>query len=79
MVLVVDDEEGIRNALKRFLSGRGYEVALAATGEEALDVLRRQKVTCMLLDVNLPGTSGVDLVPRIVETEPDTASRRCVP
>ena len=72
-VLVVDDEDGIRNALKRFLTGLGYEVAVAATGDEALAVLQRQKVTCVLLDVNLPGASGVDLVPRILESEPDAA------
>ena len=72
-VLVVDDEDGIRNALKRFLTGQGYEVALASTGDEAIAVLQRQKVTCVLLDVNLPGASGVDLVPRILEAEPDAA------
>ena len=72
-VLVVDDEDGIRNALKRFLTGLGYEVAVASTGDEALAVLQRQKVTCVLLDVNLPGASGVDLVPRILESEPDAA------
>lgn len=72
-VLVVDDEDAIRNALKRYLTGQGYEVSVAATGEEALEVLRRQKITCMLLDVNLPGTSGVDLVPRVMQVEPNVA------
>jgi len=72
-MLVVDDEDGIRNALKKYLSGRGYEVSVAATGEEALEVLRRRKITCVLLDVNLPGASGIDLVPRIIDTEPDAA------
>jgi putative nucleotidyltransferase with HDIG domain len=72
-VLVVDDEESILNALRRFLSGQGYEVELATTGEEALEVLRRRKVTCMLLDVNLPGMKGVDLVPLVMQAEPDIA------
>jgi putative two-component system response regulator len=72
-VLVVDDEESIRNALRRFLSGQGFEVALASTGEEALEVLRRQKITCMLLDVKLPGLSGIDLVPRVMQAEPNIA------
>ncbi|HEU5050277.1 MAG TPA: HD domain-containing phosphohydrolase, partial [Gemmatimonadales bacterium] len=40
---------------------------------EALEHLRRRKVTCMLLDVNLPGTSGVDLVPRVMEAAPGIA------
>jgi putative two-component system response regulator len=72
-LLVVDDEEAIRNALRKYLLLQDYEVTVAATGEEALTILRRQKVTCILLDVNLPGTNGIDLVPRIMELEPDVA------
>jgi response regulator RpfG family c-di-GMP phosphodiesterase len=72
-LLVVDDEEGIRNAMRKYLTQQGYEVAVAATGEEALEVLRRQKVTGVLLDVNLPGANGIDLVPQIMELEPSVA------
>jgi putative nucleotidyltransferase with HDIG domain len=72
-LLVVDDEEPIRNALRRFLVQQGYEVAIAASGEEALAVIQRQRITGMLLDVNMPGISGVDLVPQIMELEPTIA------
>jgi cyclic di-GMP phosphodiesterase len=72
-LLVVDDEDAIRNALRKFLVQQGYEVATAATGEEALTVLQRQKVTGVLLDVNLPGINGVELVPQIMELEPTIA------
>ena len=72
-LLVVDDEDGIRSALRKFLVQQGYEVATAATGEEALDLLKRQKISGMLLDVNLPGMNGVDLVPRVMELEPNIA------
>jgi putative nucleotidyltransferase with HDIG domain len=72
-LLVVDDEESIRNAVRKFLVLQGYEVATAATGEEALELLHRQKITGMLLDVNLPGVSGIDLVPQIMELEPNIA------
>jgi putative two-component system response regulator len=72
-LLVVDDEEAIRNAVRRYLAQQGYEVAVAASGEEAVDVLRRRKVTGILLDVNLPGTNGIDLVPRLMELEPTVA------
>jgi cyclic di-GMP phosphodiesterase len=72
-LLVVDDEEAICNALRKFLTQQGYEVAVAATGEEALAILQRQKITGMLLDVNLPGMSGVELVPQIMELEPTIA------
>ncbi|MBA3659295.1 MAG: response regulator [Gemmatimonadales bacterium] len=71
--LVVDDEEGIRHTLRKFLSREGYEVSIAASGAEALDVLRRQKTAGMLLDVNLPDISGIDLVPRVLDLEPDLA------
>jgi putative nucleotidyltransferase with HDIG domain len=72
-LLVVDDEEAIRNAVRKYLLQQGYEVAVAATGEEALDILQRQKITAILLDVNLPGTNGIELVPRILELEPSAA------
>ncbi len=72
-VLVVDDEEPIRTALKKYLTQQGYEVSTAASGQEALNVLQRQKIACMLLDVRMPGLSGVDLVPQVMELEPNIA------
>jgi putative two-component system response regulator len=69
-LLVVDDDEPVRNAVRKYLVQQGYEVTLAATGEEALGILRRQKIMVMVLDVNLPGTNGIDLVPQIIEIEP---------
>ncbi len=72
-LLVVDDEEPVRSSLRRYLVGLGYEVMTAGTGEEALQAVRRHKLACLLLDVRLPDTSGVDLVPRLLELEPDIA------
>jgi putative two-component system response regulator len=72
-VLVVDDEEPIRNALKKFLTQQGYDVVTAPSGDEALRVLQRQKVSVVLLDVRMPGRSGIDLVPQILELEPSIA------
>jgi putative nucleotidyltransferase with HDIG domain len=72
-LLVVDDEEAICNALRKFLTQQGFEVVTAASGEEALLVLQRQRITGMLLDVNMPGISGVELVPQIMEIEPSIA------
>jgi putative two-component system response regulator len=72
-LLVVDDEEAIRRSIRKYLTRQGYEVATAGSGEEALAVLGRQEVAGMLLDVNLPGINGVDLVPRVLELEPDVA------
>ena len=50
-LLIVDDEEAIRSALKRFLVQQGYETVTADSGEQALEILARQKITGMLLDV----------------------------
>jgi putative two-component system response regulator len=72
-LMVVDDEEAIRSSVRRYLVREGYEVATAATGDEALALLQRHKITGMLLDVNLPGISGIDLVPRVLELEPNLA------
>ena len=72
-VLVVDDEEPIRNALKKFLTQQQFEVYAAASGDEALNQLRRHKIGLMLCDIRMPGTSGVDLVPQALAIEPDLA------
>src|SRR2546422_6390567 len=72
-VLVVDDEEPIRNALKKFMAQQQFEVYAAASGDEALAQLKRHKIALMLCDIQMPGTSGVDLVPHALEAEPDLA------
>lgn len=72
-VLVVDDEEPIRNALKKFLNQQGYDVHTAPSGDEALRILQRQKISVVLLDVRMPGKSGIDLVPLLLELEPSVA------
>jgi putative nucleotidyltransferase with HDIG domain len=72
-ILIVDDEEAILAALRKFLAQRGMDVITATNGDEALKLLHRHKVTCMLLDVHMPGISGVDLVPAVMEAEPNIA------
>jgi len=70
---VVDDEEPIRNALRKFLKQQQFEVFTASSADEALQQLRLHKVALMLSDIRMPGTSGVDLVPQALEIEPDLA------
>jgi DNA-binding NtrC family response regulator len=72
-ILLVDDEEPIRTALKKFLAQQQYEVYAAGSGDEALEQLRRHKVALMLCDIRMPGTSGIDLVPQALEVEPALA------
>jgi len=72
-ILIVDDEESIRSALTKFLTAKGYEVNAAASGEEALAMVQRLKVAGMVLDIRMPGLSGIDLVPKVLEIEPNAA------
>jgi putative two-component system response regulator len=63
-VLVVDDEESIRNAIGKFLKARGYDVAVADNGADALETLQRERFDALLCDVRMPGMSGTEVVPR---------------
>src|ERR671922_1565690 len=72
-ILVVDDEEPIRNALKKFLQQQQFEVYAAGSGDEALQQLKRHRIALMLCDIRMPGTSGVDLVPAAIDVEPELA------
>ena len=60
-ILVVDDDEGMRDTLSAILK-RDYEVRIAATGEEGLRVLKKADINLMLLDVRMPGMSGLDVL-----------------
>jgi two-component system KDP operon response regulator KdpE len=66
-VLVVDDEPEVRRALRTALGGRGYDVELAANGEEALAEFRRHHPDLVLLDLQLPGLSGLEVCREIRE------------
>jgi two-component system KDP operon response regulator KdpE len=59
-ILVVDDEPQIRRVLRSTLSFRGYTITEAISGEEALQLVPKLKPDLILLDVNLPGMSGVE-------------------
>src|SRR5271170_3047284 len=59
-ILVVDDEPQIRRVLRSTLSFRGYTISEVATGEEAVELVSKLKPDLVLLDVNLPGMSGVE-------------------
>jgi len=60
-ILVVDDDEIMRAALKRILDGEGYNVILAADGLELSKILENNKLDIILLDVNLPWVDGYEL------------------
>src|SRR5688572_6517458 len=71
-VLVVDDEPLIRDTLAEFLQQEGFAVRTAATGEAALEEVRRQKFDVLLCDVNLPGMDGIEVLERARAVSPET-------
>lgn len=58
-ILVVDDEPQIRRVMRTTLTGKGYEVHDARSGEEALERLRERHLDLILLDINMPGMGGL--------------------
>jgi DNA-binding NtrC family response regulator len=72
-VLVVDAEPAVREAIETHLTHRGYEVLTASSGEEALGILARQKIGCMLADARLFGTRSGELLSRALERDANLA------
>ena len=72
-ILIVDDEETIRLALRKFLRSRGYEVEIAGSGDQALEILDKQSFSLMLCDVRMPGMTGVQVVPQARQRDTDLA------
>jgi len=70
-ILVVDDENGVRQSFNMVLKDK-YHVLLAETGQEAMDIFRKNSVDLILLDILLPDIDGLDLLSKLVETDPNT-------
>ena len=70
-ILIVDDEKHYRLILSEVLQEEGYESFTAASGMEALDILKSQIIDLVLTDVKMPGMSGIDLLENIKEINPD--------
>ena len=64
-ILVVDDEESIRDMLQQAFTKNGYKVYLAESAEKALEILRQESIMVMFLDLKLPGMNGVELCRQI--------------
>jgi two-component system, OmpR family, KDP operon response regulator KdpE len=67
-ILVVDDEVEIMRALQRSLAAHGYEVFVAKNGEDALEEVARHRPDLMLLDLGLPGISGLEVCKKVRES-----------
>lgn len=68
-IIVVDDERDIREGVERILLRMGYEVLKAGQGEEALNILEKERVDLAILDLKMPGMDGMELHQRIREID----------
>jgi CheY-like chemotaxis protein len=71
-ILIVDDEESIRELIKEVLSSGDHEFHLAADGAQAFDVLRKKGVDLAIVDRNMPGMTGIEVV-QLIRQNPKTS------
>ena len=71
-ILLIDDEEIMREVIVRLLQGQGYDVTVAGSGEEGLEKLEEKEVDLVLLDLMLPGMGGMVALEELVRRSPDT-------
>jgi len=74
-ILIVDDEESIRDLIKEILSSGKHEFHLAADGKQAFDVLRKKRVDLAIVDRNMPGMTGIEVV-QLIRLNPKTAAMK---
>lgn len=70
-LLIIDDEPSIRESLDTLLTLEGFDVTMAPDGARGLDILSHDEFDLLLLDLALPGESGIDLLPRITAMHPN--------
>ncbi len=70
-IMVIDDEPEICNILKEFLEGLGYQVLTANSGPEGLKLISQNVVDVLILDLNMPGMHGLDVLKKVKHTYPD--------
>ncbi|HYG99271.1 MAG TPA: sigma-54 dependent transcriptional regulator [Terriglobales bacterium] len=68
-ILIVDDENGIRQSLKGILEDEGYQASTAESGEAGLEILQKKQFDVVLLDIWLPGIDGLETLERIKEAD----------
>ena len=71
-VLVVDDEESLRSVLYRKLKSEGYDCEVAVDGKDALRKASMKDFALVLMDIKMPGMSGMEVLPKLIAEYPDT-------
>ena len=69
-VLIVDDEPIVRESIRDWLQDAGYQVATAETGEQALEMVEKQDFSVMVLDIRLPGKTGITVLKEVKAERP---------
>lgn len=69
-ILVVDDEKGFRDLLKRILMGEGYSVTEEASGHAAIGAVKTKRPDLVLLDLRMPGLDGIQTMKRLKKIAP---------
>ncbi len=69
-ILVIDDEVGIRDSMRRTLEYQGYQFIGAATGQEGLALIERDPPDLVFLDIKMPGMDGLEVLERIKASNP---------
>ena len=70
MILVVDDDEGVRATCEHWLRGEGLNVRSVADGQAALDVLKHTEIGTFLVDIFMPGMEGIETIRRLRRDHP---------
>ena len=73
-ILIVDDEAIVRESIRDWLKDAGYNVATAESGEEALEMIAKQDFGVLVLDIRLPGKSGVEVLKEVKAVKPQIKS-----
>lgn len=71
-ILIADDEDDLRMLLEHVVTGAGYDVTTAADGEEAISMLGKNTYNVVLLDIQMPNTSGIEVLKYIQKNTPST-------
>ena len=71
-ILVIDDEESIRNTLQEILEYEKYSVDLSEDGEQGLELVKKNDYNVILCDIKMPKMDGIDVLERVTRLQPDT-------
>src|SRR5258708_22122297 len=72
-ILVIDDDQGVRDSMARMLRGAGFNVETASTGEEGVSAAKGNVYDVILSDMRMPGISGLEVLQRLRELRVDSA------